>query len=254
MKEKSITAYLQGGLGNQCFIYAAARALALRTHSRLRFNADLLLEDKVYKRRLALEAFNCALGEIEVRAKPCRVLESLRSRLATRLGGGVGNYRAEKRPFAYAALSTAWRGRLVLDGYWQSERYFEDCRAEILRDFQLKDDAWLKTDPLARQIEVSENSVFLHIRTYKEVPGKEDGRCARQMVEYYRNALAYLAAKLTKATVFVFSDDVDWARQNILTGDVLKGIPFSIVYNAGGGGVSSGLYVDENVPTRYCRG
>lgn len=248
MKEREITAYLRGGLGNQCFVYAAARALALRTHSRLRFNIDSLLEDKVYKRRLALNAFNCALGEVEVRFKPCRVFESLRSRLASRVGGGIGNYCAEKRPYAYASLPSTWKGRLVLDGYWQSERYFEDFSAEILRDFALKDNSWLVEDPLARQIMPTENSVFLHVRTYKEVPGKEDGRCARQMVNYYRNALAYLAAKVPKATVFVFSDDVDWARQNILTKEVLKGISFPIVYNAGGGG-----YLRDFMLMRMCQ-
>lgn len=45
---KRVIAYLQGGLGNQCFIYAAAQALAVRSGATLSFNVDLFLEDSVY--------------------------------------------------------------------------------------------------------------------------------------------------------------------------------------------------------------
>lgn len=229
-------AYLQGGLGNQCFVYAAARALARRTGCALAFSDDLLLEDRAYGRRLALDAFGCDLSRLATRAKVVRVLESLRSRLASHVGAGFGNYLVERRPFRYEPLPQIWRGRLVLDGYWQSERYFEDCRGEILRDFRLKDDSWLWADALARRIEATENSVFLHVRTYREVPGREDGRCALAMQGYYRNALTYLAARLPRATVFVFSDDADFARQSVLTDDVRAGVPFEFVYETGGGG------------------
>lgn len=223
---KRIVAYLQGGLGNQCFIYAAARALALRSGAALSFNVDLFLEDSVYRRKLGFDSFECRLDLQPVGGKMRRVAESWRSRLVGRYYAGFQNYRCDKRPFQYRAFPSEWKGALVLDGYWQSERYFSDCREQLLRDFRLKNDAWMSSDFLAQRIGNEENSIFLHVRSYKEVPGKSDGQCAIRMKDYYRNALQWLGERLKSGTIFVFSDDLVWARRNVLTADVVKGGSF----------------------------
>lgn len=235
---KTVYSYLQGGLGNQCFIYAAVRAFALRTGASLCFNTDLFWEDRVYRRRLALDSFNCVLPLAPIRSKSVRVCEALRSRLASRFGCRMGNYLCEKRPFRYRPLPLEWNGRLVMDGYWQSEKYFHDFKEQLVRDFRLKDDSWLLTDELAQRIRATENSIFLHVRSYKEVPGKSDGRSALQMTTYYRNALRYMAANIARGEVFVFSDDLAWTHRHILTNETTRGLPFEFVYD---GGTSSQL-------------
>lgn len=48
---RTVRAYLQGGLGNQCFIYATARALALRVGADLELDLDYFGEDKAYARQ-----------------------------------------------------------------------------------------------------------------------------------------------------------------------------------------------------------
>lgn len=228
---KRVVAYLQGGLGNQCFIYAAARALALRSRATLSFNVDLFLEDSVYQRKLGLDPFECSLNFQSVGGKMRRVAESWRSRLVGRYCTGWGNYRCDKRPFLYRAFPSDWKGALVLDGYWQSEKYFYDSREQLLRDFRLKNDVWMSSDPLAQRIRSEKDSIFLHVRSYKEVPGKSDGQCAIRMKDYYRDALQWLGEKLKMGTVFVFSDELGWARRNILTTDVVKGSRFEFVFN-----------------------
>ena len=211
-----ISAYLQGGLGNQAFIYAAARALSLRTGAELSFCGDYFLEDKVYRRSLSLNAFACAIGEVKSHCKVVRMAELARYWILRDRASRIGNYCCDRRPFKYRPLPTQWRGNLVLDGYWQSERYFEDCRKQILSDFTLRDASWLGADPLAEEIRAMENSVFLHVRSYKDIPGKEDGSRALKNIQYYRNALDYLKGVLPRATVFVFSDDVKWAKANVV--------------------------------------
>ena len=229
---KSVYAYLHDGLGNQCFIYAAARALALRAGVDLVLNTDRFPYDG-YGRRFALEPFHCVLPLAPVRPYPVRVCEGLRSRLATRFGCRFGNYVCEARPFRYRPLPTDWRGRLVLDGYWQSELYFADCKEQIVRDFRLKDEGWLRADALAGRIRQAEHSIFLHVRSYKEVPGREDGQCALRLTDYYRNALRFLAERVPGGEVFVFSDDLPWARRHVLTDEVTRGLPFAFVYDDG---------------------
>ena len=211
-----ISSYLQGGLGNQAFIYAAARALSLRTGTELSFFGDYFLEDKVYKRSLSLNAFDCAIGGVETHGKLVRFAEMVRYRLFRNRFSRIGNYCCDRRPYKYRPLPMQWRGNLILDGYWQSEKYFDDCRMQILSDFALRDASWLASDPLAEEICVAENSVFLHVRSYKDIPGKEDGSRALKNIQYYRNALDYLKGVLSRGTVFVFSDDVEWAKANVV--------------------------------------
>ena len=206
---KTVCAYLHDGLGNQCFIYAAAKALALRANANLRLNVDRLVHDG-FGRKFALGSFAGVPLPMPESATFVRKLASVRALLSSRFGIGHKTLPCEPNPPRYRPFPSEWRGTLVVrNGYWQSERYFEDCRGEIVRDFRLKDDAWLKADALARRIEATEDSVFLHVRTYKEVRGNGDGRWALAMSGYYRNALELLAARLPCATVFVFSDDVD---------------------------------------------
>ena len=171
-----IMAYLQGGLGNQCFIYAAARALALRTGAELSFCGDYFQEDKAYKRSLSLDAFKCAVGDVKTHCKVVRMAELARYWLLRDCAGRVGNYCCDKRPFKYHSLPDSWHGTLTLDGYFQSEKYFYDQREQILKDLTLKDDTWIDSDWLAQEIANTEHSIFVHVRSYKEVPGKENGR------------------------------------------------------------------------------
>lgn len=219
---KRVCAYLQGGLGNQCFIYAAARAAAVRADAELTLDGSYFLEDKIYRRRFALGDFNCAGKRPANVAKPLRLFRKMRYALLRDRLSQLGNYVCDRRPFMFRPLPTNWHGTLTVDGYFQSERYFQDVADQILADFTLKDSTWIEHDPLALQIRATESSVFLHVRSYKEVPGEEDGRCAMRLVQYYRDALARLEGLLQSGRVFVFSDDVEWAKANVLAGIVQR--------------------------------
>lgn len=225
---KSIRAYLQGGLGNQCFIYATARALALRTQAELCLNLDYFLDDAVYRRKFELDRYRVA-GTIDgTHGKVVRFLRSARYHLMAKMRkDGLGNYRCDYYPYTYRPLPEQWDGTLTLDGYWQSERYFYDQRLAILNDFQLKDSAAIDRDEMANRIAQSACPVFVHMRSYKEVP---QGKGARPVTSaFYQDALSALKSKLSTApTLFLFSDDLEWAQarlKEIPSADGLKVVP-----------------------------
>ena len=207
---------MQGGLGNQCFIYATARALALRCDASLEFSADYFAEDRIYRRRLALDSFCCELDMAPVSMRIIRLAKRIRYVLLRDRLLRIGNYCCDMRPFAFRSLPDDWRGTLTLDGYWQSEKYFYDARGQLLKDFALRDGRWYEADAMAAKISAVEKSVFVHVRSYKEVPGNEDGRIAIQMEGYYRNALDCFKAKLGNGNVFVFSDDIEWVKHRFI--------------------------------------
>ena len=215
---RKVVAYLQGGLGNQCFIYAAARAAALRGGAELVLDGSYFLDDKIYRRKFALDEFSLRTPRPRVSAlKAIRLFRRLRYVLLRDRVSRFGNYWCDKRPFNFRPLPDSWRGTLTLDGYFQSEKYFYDQREQILKDFTLKDDSWIKSDRLAQEIVKTEHSIFLHVRSYKEVPGKENGECALRLINYYRDAIAYVNAHVPSGRLFVFSDNIEWARRNVLS-------------------------------------
>jgi hypothetical protein len=103
-----------------------------------------------------------------------------------------------------------------LDGYWQSEKYFNDIRPLINSSFKFK----LNLDELnkitAKSI-TSCNSVSIHIRrgdyvTNPKAAELHGGICHER---YYRDAINIIKGKVKDPTFFVFSDDSDWVKSNI---------------------------------------
>ena len=220
-----VRVYLQGGLGNQCFIYATARALALRTDSELLLDLDYFEEDKVYKRRFELERYNIAGEILSINNKLIRNAKKIRYGILSRLkrNGYGNNYRCDFYPYNYRELPTDWKGVLTLDGYWQSEKFYYDQRAQILKDFTLKDVYVLDDDPVAQQINAAKCPVFVHMRSYKEVPFNDGAMTVTE--KFYQAAIKLLRERLGDGiTLFLFSDDLAWAKDRMSRIDAAQGL------------------------------
>jgi hypothetical protein len=213
----NVNAYIQGGIGNQCFIYAAARSLADQVGADLKVDMTYLTHDLVYNRQFELGSFNVRVNQmVPVVRKFIKRLRKIRYYAMSRTSVNIRNYCCERRPFRFQVLPKNWNDELTLEGYWQSERYFSENAKQIVADLTLKDSNWIEGDPVAQAIRSSQNSTFLHVRSYKEVPGCADGHAALP-VEYYLKALKAIENRINgDVKVFVFSDDLDWAREKLL--------------------------------------
>jgi hypothetical protein len=101
-----------------------------------------------------------------------------------------------------------------LIGYWQSPLYFSKIENEIRREFSFKRPLSERGTELARKI-ASSTSVSLHVRRGDYLTShasKVHGSCG---IEYYAKALETLASQEGTLDVFVFSDDIKWARENL---------------------------------------
>ena len=96
-------------------------------------------------------------------------------------------------------------------GYWQSWRYFHDCKNLLLKEFQIT----LPVDDHSKKYleEIQNgNSVGVHIRRGDYVTNPTFNTLS---MDYYRSAVDYLNKKLPDLKWFVFSDDQEWAKQNL---------------------------------------
>ena len=195
-----------GGLGNQLFQYAAGRALSLRL--RCPFELDLTFYDRRRHRQFELDRFsisadwNLTNGN---RLSPQKLFRALsRSRDQTPI------YKEQSKTFdPQFNLLTA---PIELDGYFFSDKYFAD-QSDTIRT-ELQPPAATDADSVRILSRIQEQeSTALHIRRGDYVTNKKaSDRFCSCTLDYYEQAMEQIGGN---GTVFVFSDDIQWAKQNL---------------------------------------
>lgn len=209
---------LVGGLGNQLFQYAAARAVALRSRSGLVF--DLSWFSSVTDRKYALAPFAIdAQILVDSKTAPKSMARNYWQRIERRLVSGLGlrKYGCPvfmERHFHFDLTVLNLRAPVYLDGYFQSERYFADCVAAVTSELSMPPPSSTRTQILLEEIQTSE-AICLHIRRgdYVSNPAANafHGTCS---MDYYAAGFAVAAEEMRNPKCFVFSDDPGWVRSN----------------------------------------
>ena len=214
-----IIAKLQGGLGNQMFQYAFARALAETRQEPLLIDNSFYEQEipGVDKREIELELFPA----IRLNYAGPKLSSSFYqvSRWDNRLRNLLGfKKRAVLREhnFRYDPSYLSMPQHLLLDGLFQSERYFSDQAPLIAATFAFP--AFAAADPNGSYLQQirSSLSVSVHVRRGDYVKFASThaihGTCS---TGYYRNAMQQLRERFPDARFFFFSDEPEWIRQNL---------------------------------------
>jgi hypothetical protein len=210
---KAVIVHLLGGLGNQMFQYAAARAVAARCNAPLVLDASWLGDGA--QRPFALQPFRIK-AEI-LQSSPLNLgIQRLARRLNRRFGTRrLGAPVCREKSFRYDDRLQSCRAPVYLYGYFQSEKYFADCRDLIFEDFQISAPPRPAAQKLLDRIGTSD-AVCLHIRRGDYVTDPSinafHGTCP---LDYYHRGLEAVASHLCQPECFVFSDDPVWVRDNL---------------------------------------
>lgn len=101
-----------------------------------------------------------------------------------------------------------------LDGYWQSERYFENVADEVRSNFRFNEaDLDATNKALLEQIRRT-NSVSLHVRRGDYI-GIDMFWNICTLDGYYAPAIDYIRQKEQDLHFFVFSNDIAWCKANL---------------------------------------
>jgi hypothetical protein len=200
-----IYAQLKGGIGNQMFQYACARALAARLDTELTLDISYFTnQNRIAPRKYELDRLSIDAHVTSVPVR--RRWPSPFGRLPRRHPPVV----EENSPRFQPPLRDAPDG-VLLSGYWQSERYFVEQSDLIRSHFRFRDELSPQKQDIAESM-TRERAVSLHIRRGDYV-GSE--RHPILTLDYYRQATAYIAARVESPHFFVFSDDPEWSRTNL---------------------------------------
>jgi len=219
---------LFGGLGNQLFQYALGRHLSLIHDRPLRFDTTdytaTKSDAKQGIRLFGLGAFSVS-GQVaspdEMKPfKPYRGQGTTArlARLASRWTPyHLCHYIAERKTdvwrFRRSVLTSPLAKQVLIHGYWQTEKYFEDIAAIIRSDLRLK------LPPVGENAEMlsticAADSVSVHVR-HGDNATSATSKQGVLPIAYYEHAAGLVTKRVRKPHFFVFSDDLTWAREKL---------------------------------------
>lgn len=225
---------IYGGLGNQMFQYASALGVA-RHH-----NASLFLDLSWFEvseklsnttpRSFALEVFNIDYEESSFLFSEKSI--SFFGRCKRRISRIFPAISREKiiyseKQFSFDRDVFEACPPFLLNGYWQSEKYFSGVYENILQLFGTPNNLSTKTSLMMDRI-AGKDAICVHIRrgdyVTNPVAAETHGLCG---VEYYLEGIQTIAQNLSHPHCFIFSDDIQWARANLLTNIPMTFVDFN---------------------------
>ncbi len=235
MYQKKIT----GRLGNQMFQYAAMKGIKRANNIE---QPILLSFEKVYKRGFEneLKEFNIKdyteIKKVKITLKqklffyPIRIIEiflekiikdrTKRELIELKLQRKVAPILSKYgvcyfvKGYYNFKLDKIAKKDIYFAGFFESDKYFNNIREELLEEFTPKEEKLEKNKELYQSIENS-NSVCVTIRRgdflSKEFE-KEHYVCTK---EYFYRAIELIKEKIDNPKFFIFSDDVNWCKNNM---------------------------------------
>lgn len=205
-KQKTICVRVFGGVGNQLFIYAFARALSVKNNYRLKFDIKTGFIFDKYGRRPKIQNYVPNLTEASIKDFLFFYFTKFFPRFSKLLFNAVIFFEQNSRRFLDMSLIYFNSNVTFVQGYFQSYLYFEDIaekiKSEIVLDFE-KSHTLLQ---LEQEI-LSSNSVSVHLRRmdYSNL----------LTLDYYRRAIEIIQNNIDKPLFFIFSDDLEWCKNNL---------------------------------------
>ena len=201
-----ITTHIMGGIGNQLFQYAFGRYLAHKHNTELKLDI----------RQCAVQEKNShhayyRLDEFNILENFATDEEITNLKVVKENPANEGFFVSE---FADAP------DNVLVHGFWQNEKYFAEIRDILLKELTLKNPLGKNSATWKEKILSANCAVSLHIRHGDYLTSLiRNGEYGKQIsLDYCSDCLAELRKDCLHITVFVFSDDIEWCKENLKFG------------------------------------
>lgn len=217
---------LRGRIGNQLFIYAYANALRENKNEMVIIDDSAVLKEKwidslenynlpnvkfVHKKKL-LSPFLKQFAMDFVHQKKILRMPFMKKY----------SYQVKRSDFflknGYIAFENGYYNlkrktkNLLIDGYFQSEKYFFGTKEDILEQYNLSNDKLLNKYNGIDKIR-KRNSVCISIKIEHNVGSSMYDVCTK---EYWIKAIRYIEENVENPLFFICSDNVDYVKENLI--------------------------------------
>jgi len=210
-----------GGLGNQMFQYAFAKHLAVKN------NTDLVLDLSYIESKLPFKKFSTPMQyELDI--------FNIDAKLEKLFFGNAVTYPFAKSEFILKTKINTKKLNLLkennlsfnaeylnfpdnsfIQGNFQSELYFKEIEKIIRKDFTFNTKLDNENQHILEQIQQT-NAVAVHIRRGDYLSIKKNASKFRSLdINYYKNAVNILENKTEQPAYFIFSDNIEWAKNHL---------------------------------------
>ncbi len=214
----NITAQIQGGLGNQLFQYATAKALSIRLKGRLQLDISWFSHrwEDVTPRHFLLPGLKV---DCQLITHHQAIHSPKRWRRIAQRFLPLNPYILKDRPFRFNSDLNTFKPYINQDiylmGYWQSYHYFNAIRNILIKEIKPVNTLSDHYQGYLEKI-LSCPSAMVHIRrgdyVHLPVAAKIHGFVG---LDYYQKGFDRLLASNPNIHFFVFSDDIEWAKSNL---------------------------------------
>ena len=222
-----------GGLGNQMFQYAYAKALEQKGHE-VKIDISAFETYKLHG-GYQLDKYNIDLDS-SIKDENDKFYKNTFFYKVLRRFGMDFSRRIKEKSLLFDKKLLEIDDNSYLDGYFQCEKYFKDIREIILKQFTINQDISNYTKEIKNKIQNSQNSCSLHIRRGDFVNSTNINIHGACDIEYYKKAMKYLEEKVVNINYFIFSDDIEWVKENLAIQNAIyidskeKRIPHEDIY------------------------
>lgn len=196
---------ISDGFGNQLFMYACGYALAKKMSTKLALDITYLSTNNL--RNYELDKLNIVYDKLFSVNNILYPLNIVIRKILHLFLKCQYKFFKEKAAYKYDERIFYLGRNSYLFGYWQTEKYFKEYREDILKMFTPRYILSQKCNSFIEKVRNC-NSVAVHVRRGDYV---KLGICLDSC--YYENAFAVLNEKFKDLIYFVFSDNVEYAKQ-----------------------------------------
>ncbi|MBP7211209.1 alpha-1,2-fucosyltransferase [bacterium] len=204
---------MNGGLGNQMFQWAFARMIHETTD--MDVFLDMSFFSKPYARPYQLKIFNLEPLFLDDSFVEFKLDLIWKLRNFVNIAPLLGMKFYQEKTFEFDKSISKIEPNTYIEGFFQSDIYFKQFESQIRKDFMFVSPISKDNRELIAKMN-NQNSIAIHIRRGDYVSkARYKNKYAHCSPEYYVKAVDYIAQKYPNPRVYVFSDDLKWAAQNI---------------------------------------
>ncbi len=201
---------IAGGLGNQMFQYAVAKAVSLKMQQTLYLDTTWFIQHR--SRDFELHNYRISYKKA---AYATVIWHKVWKRIFTILNLRNRYWVYDEDDTFLYDDSVFHKKYSYLMGYFQNPEYFRSIRDVLQREFVLSNQVESGQGQLIQKLQSTE-SVAVHVRRGDYVSENHSSlqKYIVQDVDYYHRAFRLVSDKISEPEFYIFSDDIDWCKKN----------------------------------------